>query len=264
MNLQEIKDQVFSILNKDQTGNAWNEDRYNINLRTVNIEMFNYIHGLVQQYRPGFPIPGISAEVTQKISDWLSIFQKHAGGLGPVDVPTLVVDSNGIAILPEDYAHVSSISAWSQFGVCQGEVVPVTVLRNQEWDNRVSSTLLNRNIRKVPYCNFQNGYIRFMPKDIAMVKMVYYTELVAPFYDYYIDADEVVIYMPPGTNHTLGPNEEYRTGASVGAFASQSIELFWAEGAHPDFINFMLYKAGQTLRASFIVQTAETRKIQGY
>lgn len=263
MNLQEIRNQVNSILNKDQTGNVWNEDRFNINIATCSVEFFNYLFGLMQEYKPGFPIPGISAELTQLIIDWLSPFKVNMGGLGPNDVPALQIDANGIGILPSDYAHLSVINIFDQAGVCEGERRPVSVLTDQQWDARVSIKLLNRRVRKNPYCNFQAGYFRMMPKDVGLCQFVYFRLPRTPFFDYYINANDVVVWMPPGTTYTLLPNEEYRTGATSGTFTSLSQNFEYADAVSPELINWLLSYVGKSLRSPFLTQIAEARKQTG-
>ncbi len=69
--LVSIYNHIFNRINKDQTGNTYRVDSFNVDLSFASMQIFNRCYGLPEQYMFGQPFPAISYEATQKISDSL-------------------------------------------------------------------------------------------------------------------------------------------------------------------------------------------------
>jgi len=266
MTVDQILQHLYSRINKDQSGNTYNIDRFNNDMLVANIEMFSWYYGLPQGYQPGVPLPSVSAEITQKVTDSLRHLIVNMGGDGPSDPGPLSV-VNGIAILPKDYVHVDYINYSYIDTACSGKVTYplIDVLTGAQWSNRISSATLNESgkIEFYPYCNFQKDYIQFRPKNISFVNFVYWRSPKAPRYDYYIDVNDNIVYMPEGTSHTLLPGETGSAGQTSGTVFSTTSQLEWPEDVHPDFANFLLSYIADNLRSQELKQSSELRKANG-
>lgn len=263
MNLQEILDHINSRTNKDQSGNTYRIDRYNTDLRGASDEMFSWLYGLPQQYRPGMPLPMVGYEITQLITDNLRGLKVNMGGPEINDPGPLLVNSDGVAVIPSDYVHHGSMNYGRALACGNVTYPPIEVLADDEWSAVINSPLRMNRLDKYPICNFQNGYMRFLPKGIGFVNFVYLRSPKTPFFDYYIDVTNAVIYMPPGTSHTLQPGEMGSQGQTSGTLVSQTVELEWPENTHMDFANIILSYVSDNLRDAFIKQSAERRKEKG-
>lgn len=264
MTLQDIFDHINSRTNKDQSGNTYNPQRFNSDLKVANLEMFNYLYGLPQTYQPGMPLPKIAFEITQRITDDLRALKVNMGGDDINDPGPLVVDQNGNAKYPPDYVHYSSMN-YSYKDGCKTDVKSpmIDVLTDAQWSSRINSVIKNKNVKKYPYCNFQANYIRFRPKDIQYVNFVYLRAPRTPFYDYYISSDDSIVFLPSGTSRVLQPGEIGSEGQTSGVVFSKTVELEWPEHVHPDFANLMLSYVADNLRSQLLKQSAELRKKAG-
>lgn len=264
MTLQEGLEHIYSLVNKDQSGNTYNIQRYNNDLLVANIEMFSYYYGLPQGYQPGAPLPAVSAEVTQKVTDSLRHLLINMGGDGFADPGPLTV-TNGIANIPEDYVHLSFMNYSYRDSACGGKVKypMIDVLTGAQWSNRINSSILNEKVEKYPYCNFQNTYIQFRPKDIQFVNFCYWRSPKRPYYDYYITVDDAIVFLPAGTTYVLKPGETGSTGQTSGQVQSLTVELEWPTDVHPDFFNLILGYVGVNLRSGDIKGASDQRKALG-
>lgn len=266
MNLQQILDHIYSRVNKDQSGNTYNLNRYNNDLLVANLEMFSYYYGLPQGYAPGAPFPAVSAEITQKVTDSLRHLVVNMGGDGPNDPGPLVL-TNGVAIIPSDYVHYDYMNYTYISSACgngKTKYPPITVLTGADWSTRVNSEILNFKVEKYPYCNFQKDYIQFRPKTIQYVNFAYWRSPKTPYYDYYKDANDNVVFMPTGTSHLLTAGETGSAGQTAGtSVVSTTVELEWPVDTHADFANIILGYVSDNLRSEFLKQSSEMRKSSG-
>lgn len=265
MTLEEGLQHIYSIVNKDQSGNTYNINRYNNDLLVANIEMFSWYYGLPQGYQPGMPLPAVSADITKKVTDSLRHLLVNMGGNDSSDPGPLVVNSSGIATIPSDYVHVDYMNYTYIDKACGGKKTHPTIdeLTGPQWSNRRNSLILNDNNRKYPYCNFQHNYIQFMPEDIGYINFCYWRAPKKPVYDYYITAQRKVIYLPPGTAHNLQAGEVGSDGQTSGQVYSKSVELEWPEDVHPDFFNLILTYVGVNLRSPDVEGYSQNRKTSG-
>lgn len=266
MTLQQILDHIYSRVNKDQSGNTYNINRFNNDLLVANLEMFTYYYGLPQGYQPGAPFPAVEAEITQKVTDALVRCRVDMGGSAPTDPGPMLVNANGIANIPDDYVHVSFMNYTYVKDPCDPSKVSypvITPLPGALWSTRIDSDTLNFRVEKFPYCLFKAKTIQFMPKNIGMVNFSYWRSPKTPYYDYYKDANDNVVFMPTGTSHTLTAGEVGSQGQTSGTVFSTTVELEWPVDNHPFFTNLMLSYVSDNLRSEFLKQSAERSKSMG-
>jgi len=241
MNVQEILNYVNFRLNKEQSGRSMTEDQYNLILQVINIEYMKWKYGLPEEYQPGSPIPRQFWEATQKITDDMRWAKVKMGGQ---EGGQMVIDVNGIAQIPSDYLHYSSI--WFNYLKNNKEcgnppskkVYSVEVLFDAQVGDRITHPVKGPTL-KYPFCCFYNSYIEFWPKELGAVEFTYIRVPRTPVYAYTVVNDEPVYN------------------------AAGSVQLEWPVDCHADIANLIVNLASENLRDQFMNQVSEQRKERG-
>lgn len=165
--VDEVKQFVDSIANKHQSGNTYTPNEFNLWLRRALDDIFIQEYGLPEDYRPGYPLPTMSYELTQRIKDDLRVFKEE---------PILPVDSKGEMILPTDYVHYTAVDFYEVTNVPGGEPdideIPIEIIDDDKWTRRKRNALKKPD-KEDPIGNFGNKFIRFDPKDLYKVRLTY-------------------------------------------------------------------------------------------
>ncbi len=194
ISINELKTYVDYISNKEQSGNNYSPEQFNMLVKRAIEDIQRWLIGLEAQYQPGAPLPSVAYEVTQKVKDDLRWLKSN---------PTLPVDANGRMVIPDDYVYVTSIIFDD---IKNTDCGPESTLRSVEridddkWANRLASSI-KKPTKKYPVCIFYDkDYVLYEPKDLGRVKFTYIKLITPPFWNYYIDVTtEVPIYNPTGT-----------------------------------------------------------------
>tara|TARA_R110000751_G_scaffold79121_2_gene159561 strand:+ start:8698 stop:9414 length:717 start_codon:yes stop_codon:yes gene_type:complete len=195
IDINELKIYVDYISNKEQSGNNYSPEQFNMLVKQGVEDIQRWLIGLEANYSVGAPLPPVAYEVTQKVKDDLRWLKAN---------PTISVDSQGKMLIPEDYVYVTSITFKEVVNTecCGPEVTLRSVERidDDKWANRCSSSI-KKPTKKYPVCIFYDkDYVLFEPKDLFSVDFTYIKEINPPFWNYYIDSDsEVPIYTPTGS-----------------------------------------------------------------
>ena len=247
MNLGQIFKLVDFIANKEQTGDTITPDQFSeVILPAVNIMFFKKKYGLPEDYRPGQPLPREAWEITQKISDDLRKFKEFQ--------PAWAINSAGVAAIPSDYVHRSSITrTYIPYTGAQPKTVVVEVLTDDEAATRRGNSITAPTVKN-PVCVFQKNSIQFYPSNLQSVEFTYLRLPKTPFFDYTIANDEY-IFLPAG---------QFHNGTVLPAGTpSRTVELEWTEDTHIDFVNRILYYIGINLREDQLINFAEKAKATG-
>ena len=162
MNIYEIYQGVLFYLNKDQFGRHFPVSKFNSMIPVVEIDLFKQRYGLPQEYQPGMPIPKMSYEISQKISDDVSPMKVWMGS--PNGPSPLTVNSNGIATIPENYVHFSSARTMEGY--------PIEMLPDAKFNDRIMNPNRVPSAR-YPIMSMYSGYIQVVPKDLVMINFIY-------------------------------------------------------------------------------------------
>lgn len=241
MNVQELLDYVNFRLNKDQTGQTMTPDQYNLLLRTINFTFFKWKYGLPEEYQIGAPFSRQAWELTQKMTDDLSLFLVKMDG---VEGSQLLLDKNGVAALPDNYMHASSLNYWwfrNRPG-CATAVKPKIRPLEVMFDAQLGPVLshpVRHPTYKYPVASFYNKKVRVWPNEIDHIEFNYLRLPRVPVYAYTITNDEPV----------------YNAGGSV--------QLEWPDDNHEDIANLIMGLASDNIRSQQMKQSAELRKQQG-
>lgn len=258
MNFQTVIEHALFLSNKEQSGNSISPDEISVAAQMASTEMLKKLTGIEEEYRPGMPIARMSAEVTQANMHYLELLKVDLG----TDLPALIVNSDGLATIPDNCYYILGVSTFSMSGTTAKEK-PVDIVNEQKWKARLDNRLFNNVVSKYPYCRLRNRTLEFRPKNIGVAKMSYIKYPDDPFYDYYIDANMQYKYLEPGVSYTLQANEVYRDGTVAGTVTSISQPFQFPESLYPNLSNIILGYMATDLRDQFLKQVAESRKDKG-
>ena len=167
ININEIKQFIDFISNKEQSGTAYSISQFNIACQAANIDLFKLRYGLPEDYTPGMPLPRQAYEVTQKMKDDLRSCK---------EVVTLPV-SNGILTLPSDYVHKTALTYIKVTNSSCGEdpIVKrkgIQFLDDDKFDGRCDA-VIKAPTQDFPIANILKDSIRIEPKSIKSVEFSY-------------------------------------------------------------------------------------------
>lgn len=249
MKLNDIFDLIEYIASQHNTGDTMTPSQRNLLLEYVNQEFYN------QEYE--------KYEVNRNISDNMRPFEVIMGGGSTMP---LKVSSSGLATIPTDYMHGSSMYYKKVVG-SSGLNPSITEkiieeLTDSEFSERVGSVL--RTTTKYPVCTYRNGYIEFRPKDINYVEFTYLRKPTTPYYDYYISTSGEEIYLEAGEVHTWATGEVDSSGVThtIGDpnYTSQTFELEFPENTHIAITRLILSKVGINLSDADIYVYSEQQQ----
>lgn len=200
---------------KDISGGYIPPDMFNIAVPTCVNQMVRKYYGIPEQYRPTQPIPSISYEITQLVTDYISQLKT---------TKVMNIDKLGQASKPADYLHKSSIGAsWVEVqpftvgdlldetdccdtlpttkakankSVLDVKWVPVTVVSDANQYAYLQSSLRTPT-KEYPICTFTgNDKIQFYPTTIKSVQFTYIRYPKTAKWGYTVDTDGLPVYNP--------------------------------------------------------------------
>ncbi len=233
MDLKEILRLLSYIIGLKRPGYRLTVQGYNDLLQMANFKHFKRKVGLPEEYQPGMPLPQQSFDITQKLTDDLRRFKVFLGE----DKSPLYIDSTGHAPIPDNYYYISTISYKSQ----KLEVIDlreVDIVTDTQWNERMTSKIVFPT-KKYPIANFQKDYIRFYPKNLNMVDMVYLRYPTNPIYMVVEDSEW----------------NEYSSATSK--------QLEWSNDNIIDIISIMLGDIGINVGKPEVLQYSNQHKKEG-
>lgn len=201
ININDLKQRVHDIANKDQTGASIKPDLFN---RLVNPAMLYVIRrfvGLPEEYRPDVPITAISYEKTQAISNTLSEI-KVTDYMLPVSFGESIIPANYYYPIVLQYKNISKdsdtkYSKYKKIEPCdtpdtvqinrtveannaalkeQMLITPVPIKSTKEFVYQISNSIRKPTL-DYPICSFNYPKISVAPNTI---KAIYFTYLRKP------------------------------------------------------------------------------------
>jgi len=247
MNLGELKEFIEAISNKDQAGNSFTPEQFNLILKQENLDLFNIECEKLKQLAQAKGQPFYKTYYNaNNLNEFEVISTENIVG-GKLLISTL-----------NDYAYpITGIAMGYNGGDRKVDF---------DDDNEVSRRRTNL-LTKPPYWYpmgvRKGGTLYFYPNDIALLEFTYLKFPAEPNYDYCIrNSNYQKVYMPVGSNITaVGPI--YNLYSSVGVllagnvlhltatvypYTSTSIELEWAVNMHIKIAGLILSKMAVNLR----------------
>lgn len=221
MTVEELRIFLYTIANKDQSGDLPSPEQLNSLLARATEEKFIIEYGLRSNQN------GIFFQNSQNSTD----------ALAPFLVATVINQTlPGVFVVPADYVHLSSVGATHN-----GKRVVVTVVNDDEWNDRVDSPLTPAT-DKYPIARFVSAgtarLISVMPATVMSIFFNYLKKPVDPVWGYTIVNDEPV----------------YNSATSV--------QMEFAPMYHLDIAKLILSYLGIEFRDEYLSQFAEMSKAQ--
>jgi hypothetical protein len=184
-------------------------------------------------------------------------FEEHqiiTDALRSLDSSSTITLTAGVGSLPIDYWHIKSggviVNSYS-----------ADLVTDKEWRERFYSHAL---LPKTwcPMARIVGTNIQVYPTHTSCL-FEYLKKPTDPFFDYYYNADDNIVYLVPGTSHVLTAGETYidkddgtvrSSGYIITSGENKSVELHFYENDRVDVLYRILQKLGVTLQHEIAVQ----------
>lgn len=242
MNLQELFDFINFIINKEQSGKCITPSQYTLVLRKANYSFFKKYFDVPEEYQVGMPMSRIQWEITDVTKEKLSRFMValDAANANPLGL------TSGFATKPTDMFFTDYFTSPS------GGVG--SFRKGYQFDSQ-KINCVTAPTEKHPIATIRGGNIEFAPSSMETVNFYYLRRPLDPNYDFYLDEDDNIIYLPPGeTSPTTGTPADHD---------SESVELDWNVDCIWDIVEIILEDVGVGINRGEIVQYANQKQVKG-
>ena len=240
VNVNKVWEALNFLLNKEQEGNTITPAEINILFPMVNVDFFKQRYGLPEEYKPGQPLPKMSYEVTQKITDDLRAFKVRMG----TDVAAMQLDSLGRAPIPSNYIHFSSVRynmlATNTCDASTFKPRSIEHLSDAQVGDRLGNSIKMPTARNPVFVTYAT-YFQFYPKDLRNIEFTYLKMPATPVYGF----------------------TEDDTTDEITYSATASTHFEYPEDCFMDIVRMCASYAGMNLEDDRMVQFAEMQKTKG-
>lgn len=222
MLIDKVYSAVAQIANKDQVSGVLTPAEFNKYAELAQREYIsrNYNSPVRQGY-----------ESTFKMTDELSDIKSTSS----------IVVSSGRATVPTDYLHYSSCYGLYIFNG-EGRTVPVELVRDDEWAERLASEV-NKPSKRFPIMKRMSTYFEVYPQEMNTVQLTYLKLPDEPWWNYTLSGSTPVF--SSGAGITTNPNTN-ATGASTD----------FTVGDFSDYVWMICQYLGLNLREEFLFSGA--------
>ena len=237
IDINELYRFVQFVSNKEQSGYV-KPSEFNIAVDRAQMQLFMERYNNPAEYQPGRPVPRVSYQQTQKVSDDLRPFIKKV--FQPLANEGKFLWSN----LP-DYMHLSSLRArYYKVNNVTGEseirTSGIRILDDSELSSYLDSSIVQPTT-EYPIAAIYNGYTQIYPTNIDGIDVTYLSRPVKPNWAYTINAA------------TAMPDYD----------AVNSVNLNWSNELFNEIGIRILSFIGVNLKDSTVTQYSELKKQQG-
>jgi hypothetical protein len=244
MTLNDGLNYINFMVNKENSGGNLDPKRFGYVLQAVNIELFNQKVAEAQMYALQNKVP------FDETIDSFKILREFRA-------ESTITFTSGTYNLTALTSYSYWVRMLTQYNGFNREVELVT---DKELINR-RSNLLGKKLQEYPAAKIIGNLIKIYPTDIATAEFTYLNRPATPIFDYYLDANQNMIYFPAGTNHTLATGETGSANQTSGTINSLTVELSWNPDYHMDFFNAVLMKLAANLQNEQMKQVV--REVEG-
>ena len=233
INIDDLYRFVQFVANKEQSGYV-KPSEFNMAADRAQMQLFMERYNNPAEYQPGRPVPRVSYQQTQKISDDLKPFIKKA----------VVGLSSGKMLWSAltDYVHISSLRISYDYTNKCGETNTlrkgVKVVDDAELSNYLDSSILFPSLN-YPIAAIYNGYLQLYPETITSLEITYLSRPITPVWGFTVSSGLPV----------------YNIGTSV--------DLNWSDELFNEIAIRILGFMGINLRESSLIDYTEIKKQQG-
>jgi len=240
MTLNEIRLYLDALLNTDSLGGNLNLKEYNYLLKDESNNFFKEkAEELYSTQRAGALAPDMV--YASKIMRPFIKESTVTPVLGIVNLSTLLTS----------YAYFINARTASAYS---GQIRDIPLITHDSFNNMISN-LLATPIKKNPVCTIDENNLRIRPTNITSVIINYLRFPATPVFDYYIDANDNVVYLAVSSNHTLTTGETGSAGQTSGTIVySATVELEFGADFHPEFVQRLVRRLGLPERDQVVLQ----------
>ena len=264
MTLGEIRKLLFALLNKDQSGNSFTPESFNLEIQSKNLDLFNVEYDKLKQLAQ---TKGTSIYKELYNSSSLRIFKKEK---------SFELHEAGIISKSEITNYIYLLSAI----VTDNDIIQKLDFIDDEEANRRKTNAIERPLDQFPIAVELSERFILTPNNIKNVKVNYIKTPDTPYYDYCIrDDNDREEYMPVGSyilhdDHKLYDKDDnvllsgqtviYLGNCYIPKTSSLSVEFEWESFMHIKLISMILTDMGVTIRDAEILKygMAEEQKQQ--
>jgi len=212
INIDLFKQYVDFLAAKHQSGASYTPDEFNNVVPIAVNDIVRKYYGLSEEYKAGAPMPQVSYEITQLVTDYIG----HLKVLSE-----LTIDSNGRMTKPSDYLHKSSVRFKKPYvnavelidtdndccdDTIQGNPSTTEIVYSEVEVRAVKDAeigyYLDSKIRypdkEQPICCFYDSYIQFYPHDLKQATLTYLRYPTRSMWNYTV-VDGYPVYTPTGS-----------------------------------------------------------------
>ena len=182
MNNGQIYDFVNTILRKEKEGSAVSPERFTLLLIESMWEKANFEYALFEK--------------SQIITDTLKSLKR-------IETPTLVAGELDLTTLTEEYFHPTTA-----YYLNAARNRKIDIVTDAEWTSYLTSSL-EVPTAEFPIAKLAEDTMIFYPLTNETVTLTYLMKPPEPFFDYYLDANDKVVYLTEGQIYTLLTDEFY-------------------------------------------------------
>lgn len=212
VSIDRFKQYVDFLAAKHQSGASYTPEEFNTVVPISVNDIVRKYYGLSEEYKPGMPMPQVSYEITQLVTDYI----------GHLKVPAdLTIDDNGRMTKPADYLHKSSVRFKKPFvkpveltypddDCCDDTIqgnptttevqyseVEVRVVKDGELGYYLGSEIRYPD-KEQPICCFYDSWIQFYPHDLKQATLTYLRYPLRSMWNYTV-SNGVAVYNPTGS-----------------------------------------------------------------
>jgi len=239
MTLDEIRKLTNYICVKENSGNTLKPDQLNFILPACNINMFNRkIKQAEELALTKKNLPNYNSAFLEALLSMVELREFHANE----DI-TFTTGAFDITTLTYTYAYWEAMTTIYR-GASRGiDLISDTELRNRK------TNMLAPQLEDFPAAQINGSIIKVFPSDIATANFSYLKIPATPVYDYYLDANQNIVYLAVNATHVLTTGEIGSSGETAGqTVTSKTVELEWNTVFHAEFANELLEKVGINLK----------------
>lgn len=246
MTLNEIRLYLNALLNTDSFGGDINLKEYNYLLKD---ESNNFFKEKAEELYSNQRAGALATDLVYS-SKIMRPFLKES-----TVTPTLGVVNLSTGLT--SYAYFITARTASAYS---GMIRDIPLVTHDSFNNIISN-LLASPIKKNPICTIDENSLRIRPTNITSVIINYLRFPATPVFDYYIDANDNVVYLTVGATHTLLTGETGSAGQTVGTLVtSTTVELEYGADFHPEFVSRLVRRLGIPQRDQVILQQGMIEK----
>lgn len=254
MDLGEIYDTVNYLLKKEKSGKIMSPGEFNLVFDLAQSNLYKYVYGLKEEYKPMLPVPSVAYEVSQNVTDIIQAFKQFDNNVA------VAGGQFALSSLTQNYRHMSSMTYDNS-----GAMVPVDIeiLNDAEFASRQNQSIKAPSANN-PVSTIIGSNVKILPITLTAIDATYLRDFIKSHYDYMVDSvTHEQRYVPPGAAPVdYGGSWAYVDGRAA-ATLSSSVETEFPNFSHIDLIGITLSYMSVSLANQFIYETSEIMKQKG-